>query len=119
VRVSAPQPANESGQQAPVPVARERARLEMPELLRRDVRLLGELLGQILREYGGEALLADVEQLRHAVIAARTGAGPSSDVVDLVRSWSLDRAEEVARAFTVYFHLANLAEEHHRVRVLR
>jgi phosphoenolpyruvate carboxylase len=102
-----------------VPVARERARLEMPELLRRDVRLLGELLGQILREYGGEALLADVEQLRHAVIAARTGAGPSSDVVDLVRSWSLDRAEEVARAFTVYFHLANLAEEHHRVRVLR
>ncbi len=98
---------------------RERARLEMPEPLRRDVRLLGELLGQILREYGGEALLADVEQLRRAVIAARTGAGPSADVVDLVRSWSLDRAEEVARAFTVYFHLANLAEEHHRVRVLR
>jgi phosphoenolpyruvate carboxylase len=119
VRVSASQSANESGPQASVPVARERARLEMPELLRRDVRLLGELLGQILREYGGEELLADVEALRHAVIAARTGAGPSSDVVALVRSWSLDRAEEVARAFTVYFHLANLAEEHHRVRVLR
>jgi phosphoenolpyruvate carboxylase len=102
-----------------VPVARERARLEMPEPLRRDVRLLGELLGQVLREYGGEQLLADVEKLRRAVIAARTGAGPSAAVVDLVRSWSLDRAVEVARAFTVYFHLANLAEEHHRIRVLR
>jgi len=101
------------------PVARERARLEMPELLRRDVRLLGELLGKVLREYGGDKLLADVEELRHAVIAARTGAGDPADVVDLVRGWSLDRAEEVARAFTVYFHLANLAEETHRVRMLR
>ena len=91
----------------------------MPEPLRRDVRLLGDLLGQVLREYGGDDLLADVERLRHAVIAARTGERPSGDVVELVRGWSLDRAEDVARAFTVYFHLANLAEEHHRVRVLR
>jgi len=91
----------------------------MPEPLRREVRLLGELLGQVLREFGGDELLADVETLRRAVIAARTGTGASEDVVRLVRGWSLDRAEEVARAFTVYFHLANLAEEHHRVRVLR
>jgi phosphoenolpyruvate carboxylase len=98
---------------------RERARLEMPELLRRDVRLLGELLGQVLREYGGPELLADVETLRRAVIAARTGAGDSDTVVELIGDWPLARAEDVARAFTVYFHLANLAEEHHRVRVLR
>jgi phosphoenolpyruvate carboxylase len=119
VPVSVPQSASESGERAPEPVARERARLEMPEPLRRDVRLLGELLGQVLREYGGDDLLADVEELRHAVIDARTGAGPPANAVALVRGWSLDRAEEVARAFTVYFHLANLAEEHHRVRVLR
>lgn len=98
---------------------RERARLEMPELLRRDVRLLGDLLGQVLREYGGPELLADVEQLRRAVIAARTGAGQGEAVVELISRWPLERAEDVARAFTVYFHLANLAEEHHRVRVLR
>ena len=119
VSVPVPQSGEEPDGSAPAPQGRERARLEMPELLRRDVRLLGELLGQVLREYGGDELLADVEELRHAVIAARTGAGPSSEVVTLVRKWSVARAEEVARAFTVYFHLANLAEEHHRVRVLR
>ncbi len=105
--------------QTAAPKGRELARLEMPEPLRRDVRLLGELLGQILREYGGEELFADVERLRRAVIAARTGDASSDDVVALTKSWSLDRALDVARAFTVYFHLANLAEEHHRVRVLR
>jgi phosphoenolpyruvate carboxylase len=91
----------------------------MPEPLRHEVRLLGELLGQVLREYGGEELLADVERLRRAVIAARTGTGSSDEVVALTQGWSLQRADDVARAFTVYFHLANLAEEHHRVRVLR
>jgi phosphoenolpyruvate carboxylase len=101
------------------PEPRERARLEMPEPLRRDVRLLGELLGQVLREFGGDELLADVEQLRRAVISVRTSEVDQDVVQQLVAGWSLDRAEDVARAFTVYFHLANLAEEHHRVRVLR
>ena len=42
---------------------------EMPVPLRRDVRLLGSLLGQVLEEAGGPELLADVERLRHATIA--------------------------------------------------
>ena len=37
----------------------------------------------------------------------------------MVAEWAIDRAELIARAFTCYFHLANLAEEHHRVRTLR
>jgi phosphoenolpyruvate carboxylase len=37
----------------------------------------------------------------------------------MVAAWPLDRAEAVAHAFTVYFHLANLAEEHQRIRTLR
>src|SRR5262252_398039 len=99
--------------------ARESARLEMPEPLRRDVRLLGELLGQVVAEGGGPELLADVERLRRAVIAARESDEEDLAAERLAASWPLGRAEEVARAFTCYFHLANLAEEHHRARILR
>ncbi|HXM58252.1 MAG TPA: phosphoenolpyruvate carboxylase [Candidatus Dormibacteraeota bacterium] len=99
--------------------ARESARLEMPEPMRRDVRLLGELLGQVIAEGGGPDLLEDVERLRRAVIAARDSAEQEVAAERLVASWPLERAEEVARAFTCYFHLANLAEEQHRARVLR
>jgi phosphoenolpyruvate carboxylase len=93
--------------------------------MRRDVRLLGDLLGEVLRESGGENLLADVERLRHAVIEARREDPPpqadpvGDEIAALVASWPLDRAELVARAFTVYFHLVNLAEEHQRIRSLR
>ncbi|GAA1542308.1 phosphoenolpyruvate carboxylase [Actinomadura kijaniata] len=98
---------------------RDTLRQELPEPLRRDVRLLGAMLGDSLVEYGGRELLDDVERLRHAVIAARRGETGSAEVAALVDSWSLERAEQVARAFTVYFHLTNLAEEHHRIRTLR
>ena len=106
-------------------VSREADRQELPVPLRRDVRLLGGLLGEVIRESGGQRLLDDVERLRHAVIAAREK--PPGDQADLagdeiaalVAGWPLDRAELVAKAFTIYFHLTNLAEERHRVRVLR
>ncbi|MFG2250131.1 phosphoenolpyruvate carboxylase [Spirillospora sp. NPDC048823] len=98
---------------------REIFRQDLPEPLRRDVRLLGAMLGDGLVEYGGQGLLDDVERLRHAVIAARRGETAGSDVAAIVDGWTLERAEQVARAFTVYFHLTNLAEEHHRIRTLR
>ncbi len=70
-------------------------------------------------------MLDDVEDLRHRVIAARrqesAGARAADDdaIAELVASWPVARADAVARAFTVYFHLANLAEEHQRIRTLR
>ncbi|MCW2864138.1 MAG: Phosphoenolpyruvate carboxylase [Actinoallomurus sp.] len=91
----------------------------MPDPLRADVRLLSSLLGQVLVEYGGQDLLDDVEALRHAVIATRRDEKDVDDVAAIVSGWPLDRAELVARAFTVYFHLTNLAEEHQRIRILR
>jgi phosphoenolpyruvate carboxylase len=100
-----------------------RAGEEMPAPLRRDVRLLGHLLGRVLEEAGGPGLLEDVERLRRATIALRNADGGRRDararVVELVSGFDLDRAELLARAFTVYFQLVNLAEEQHRVRTLR
>ena len=81
--------------------------------------MLGELLGQVVADSGGAKLLRDVEQLRRSVIRARDDGTYERKTEKLVASWSLERAEAVARAFACYFHLANLAEEHHRARVLR
>jgi phosphoenolpyruvate carboxylase len=99
--------------------SREAARIEMPAALRREVRQLGDVLGQVLAEYGGADLLEDVEQLRRTVISARDSEGDESSAARLVASWSIDRAEQVARAFTCYFQLVNLAEERHRARAIR
>ena len=103
---------------------RDRDRAALPEPMRREVRLLGDILGEIIRDSGGPELLADVERLRHAVIDARQhephdGDAAADEIATLVASWSVEQAEQVARAFAVYFHLANLAEEHQRIRNLR
>src|SRR5450432_1581690 len=103
-------------------MSRDADRHHVPAPMRRDVRLLGRLLGDVLRQDGGQDLLDDTERLRRAVIAARrpgSGDTAAAEIADLVASWPLERAEAVAHAFTVYFHLANLAEEHQRIRTLR
>src|SRR5262245_3722377 len=104
-------------------MSREADRAQLPASMRRDVRLLGDLLGEAIRDTGGQDLLDDVERLRRAVIAARAGAEPADgtaagEIAALVAGWPLDRAELVAKAFTVYFHLTNLAEERQRARTL-
>src|SRR6266508_3938308 len=108
---------------APPPAAQARLEREQtPASLRRHVRLLGAVLGQVLVESEGPELLAEVERLRHAAIDLRSSADREvqlGNVVDVVAGLDLDRAELVARAFTVYFQLVNLAEEQHRVRTLR
>ena len=54
----------------------------------------------------------------HAVIAARESDDEELAAARLVASWPVERAEQVARAFTCYFQLVNLAEERHRARAL-
>ena len=86
--------------------------------LRRDIRLLGEILGRVLVEQEGEELLADEERIRGLSRKARRAGrpGPRSDLAAAVRALPLERQGDVLRAFGLYFQLANLAEQHHRLR---
>ena len=93
-------------------VGRFEAEQEIPERMRADVRMLGSLLGQVLRESGSTGLYEDVERLRIATIQAYTDETPEAfaRAAAIADSFTVERAHEVARAFTAYFHLVNLAE---------
>jgi phosphoenolpyruvate carboxylase len=95
----------------------------LPERLQHDVALFWDLLAQVLAEWdggdrAGRELVADIERLRSAGVQARSGGDPEAPA-RVIAGFDVDRAEDVARALTVFFHLANLAEERHRVRILR
>lgn len=99
-----------AGGPAPAPPPRQK------DELHREIRILGDALGQILKE-ADPGLYEDVEDLRQAVIAARRRTG-GRDPAAVVAALSPARAEQLARAFTVYFHLVNLAEGRARERAL-
>ncbi|HWT67088.1 MAG TPA: phosphoenolpyruvate carboxylase [Terracidiphilus sp.] len=93
--------------------------------LRRDVRSLGTLLGDVLREQAGDDLFAHVEALRQGTIRRRDAetrgdadavAHHGTKALDLVHSLPIDRAILLTRAFAFYFELINLAETNHRKR---
>ena len=80
------------------------------QALRGDVRKLGELLGETLVRQEGPDLLELVESVRKAV---REGGGE-----EILSNLSVDDSVQLVRAFSTYFHLANVAEQVHRARVL-
>lgn len=80
------------------------------ESLRADVRRLGDLLGQTLVRQEGQDLLDLVESVRKAV---REGTGG-----EVLKDLSVDDSIQLVRAFSTYFHLANVAEQVNRVRII-
>jgi phosphoenolpyruvate carboxylase len=94
-------------------VVRDEAAADAP--VRRDVRLLGDLLGRVLVEQEGELLLEDVERVRALARAAR-GGEPHDELHAAVAGLPLERQASVLRAFALYFQLTNVAEQQHRVR---
>ena len=86
--------------------------------LRRDVRLLGDLLGRVMVEQEGEELLAQEEEIRRVSRRARETDDPAvrAELARAVGELDLERQTKILRAFTLFFQLANLAEQQHRVR---
>jgi phosphoenolpyruvate carboxylase len=85
--------------------------------LRQDVRLLGELLGETLREHEGARLLETVERVRAVAKTSRARADRDFQALATeLGQLPVDAAIPLARAFTHFLNLANVAEQHHRIR---
>jgi len=86
------------------------------EALNRDIKLLVGLLGQTLVRHEGEELLDLVERVRALSKATRdeTSAATADHLDELLSSVDLNTATLLVRAFSAYFHLANIAEQVHR-----
>jgi len=85
--------------------------------LREDIHVLGQLMGEVLREQGGEELLSLVDQDRLTAIRWRGGvAGAAEALAVRVRGRPPRLARELVRAFSTYFQLVNVAEKVHRIR---
>jgi len=110
-------------------------RREKDAPLRQDIRTLGNALGRAIQQYGGETVFKTVEQLRSNCKRLRDyterleQASPleklqfqgeidtlTQEIAHIVNNCDLDTAIDVIRAFTVYFHLVNTAEQYHRTR---
>ena len=87
------------------------------QALREDVRRLGALVGELIKDQGGEALFDLVEGARRAAIARREGdVGAQRELIDLVGSLDPKAARDFIRAFSTYFQMVNTAEKVHRIR---
>ncbi len=94
---------------------------EASDRLSQDIHLLGGLLGEILCEQEGQEVF-DLEERIRALAKEWRATGSTSvfeTLAELCEGLDVDAALPILKAFTTYFHLVNLAEEHHRVRVLR
>jgi phosphoenolpyruvate carboxylase len=97
--------------------AAKRAR-ENEKPLVEDIRLLGRLLGDVIREQEGAAAFDLIEQIRRLSVAFRRHADQDADkaLKKLLSGLSSDQTVSVIRAFTYFSHLANLAEDRHHIR---
>jgi phosphoenolpyruvate carboxylase len=86
--------------------------------LTEDIRLLGRILGDVIREQEGVEAFELVERVRKLSVAFRRDADHEADraLKGLLKSLTSDQTVSVIRAFTYFSHLANLAEDRHHIR---
>jgi phosphoenolpyruvate carboxylase len=99
-------------------VRAEDAAAEKNRPLVEDIRLLGRLLGEVIREHEGQAAFELVERVRQLSVAYRLKADASAgrELDRLLKNLSGDQTVSVIRAFSYFSHLANIAEDRHHVR---
>jgi len=87
-------------------------------LLRRDVRFLGNILGEVLVHQGGRELLDHVEKIREMSksLRAEFKSDLYQEFVNTIRTLEPGIRHQVIRAFAIYFQLVNIAEQNHRIR---
>ena len=87
------------------------------QALRDDVRTLGQLVGELIREQGGDELFEFVENARLRSIRRREeNEKPGEELAALVKDLDPDTARQVIRSFSTYFQMVNTAEKVHRIR---
>lgn len=88
------------------------------QLLRRDVRFLANLLGDVLVHQGGKELLDTVDKIREMSKSMRAHFVPElyNEFKEMINTLNPDIRHQVIRAFAIFFHLVNIAEQNHRIR---
>ncbi|MES2898736.1 MAG: phosphoenolpyruvate carboxylase [Pseudomonadota bacterium] len=86
--------------------------------LKEDIRLLGRLLGDVLREQEGDAVFDVVETIRQTAVRFRREADVQAgeDLTTLLHKLTRNQTISVVRAFSYFSHLANIAEDQHHIR---
>ncbi|MDB5839881.1 MAG: phosphoenolpyruvate carboxylase [Herminiimonas sp.] len=86
--------------------------------LKEDIRLLGRLLGDVLRDQEGETVFEVVETIRQTAVRFRreSDAQAGADLNKLLKKLTREQTISVVRAFSYFSHLANIAEDQHHNR---
>lgn len=87
-------------------------------MLRSDVKKLGNILGEILVHQGGHELFDTVENVREMTKSLRKEYNETTyiQLKEVISGLQPPMRQQVVRAFSIYFHLVNIAEQNHRIR---
>ena len=88
------------------------------DLLSRDIKLLGNMLGEVILTHGGQKLVGTVEKIRELSQTVRfdTNTKAYNQLRAEIAELNGEKRQDVIRAFATYFHLINVAEQNHRIR---
>ena len=101
-----------------LPAPRTETGIDKDAPLKEDIRLLGRMLGNVLREQEGAAVFEVVETIRQTAVRFRreSDAQSGAELNKMLKKLTRDQTISVVRAFSYFSHLANIAEDQHHIR---